>query len=51
MPAAMDPTCDRPHAVLVEKDGRLAISAAVGKHVTLDETLALLDALRDDRCR
>jgi AbrB family looped-hinge helix DNA binding protein len=41
----------RAQAVLVEKDGRLVISANVGRPVTLDETLALRDALRDDRGR
>ena len=42
---------DRPQAVLVEKNGRLVISGSAGRRVTLDETLQLRDALRDDRGR
>ena len=42
---------DRAEAVLVEKDGRLVISAEVGQPVTLEETLAIRDAMRDDRGR
>jgi AbrB family looped-hinge helix DNA binding protein len=40
---------DRDEAILVEKDGRLVISADAGQTVTLDETLAVRDALRAGR--
>jgi AbrB family looped-hinge helix DNA binding protein len=43
------PPDHREAAVLVEKDGLLVISAATGRGVTLDESLDLRDALRDDR--
>lgn len=42
---------DREEAVLVEKDGRLVISATTGQPTTLEETLALRDALRERRLR
>lgn len=42
---------DREDAVLVEKDGRLIISATTGKQTTLEEMLAVRDALRDSRFR
>ncbi len=38
---------DRDQAVLIEKDGRLVISAASGDPMTMDETLAVRDALRE----
>ncbi len=40
---------DREEAVLVEKDGRLVISASTGTPTTVDETLAVRDELRDSR--
>jgi AbrB family looped-hinge helix DNA binding protein len=40
---------DRDDAVLVEKGGRLIISAATGKPNTLAEMLAVRDRLRDSR--
>lgn len=40
---------DRDDARLVEKDGRLIISAATGKPTTLQETLVVRDSLRDNR--
>jgi len=43
------PLDDRAPAVLVEKDGRLVISADSDRTVTLAESLALRDALRDGR--
>jgi AbrB family looped-hinge helix DNA binding protein len=42
---------DREDAVLVEKNGRLIISAATGKHTTLEEMLSVRDTLRDSRFR
>jgi hypothetical protein len=40
---------DRDDAVLVEKGGRLIISAATGKPTTLEEVLTVRDRLRESR--
>ncbi|OHU94748.1 AbrB/MazE/SpoVT family DNA-binding domain-containing protein [Mycobacterium talmoniae] len=42
---------ERDNALLVEKDGRLIISAASGKPTTLDDMLSVRDSLRDSRFR
>jgi AbrB family looped-hinge helix DNA binding protein len=42
---------DRERAQLTEKDGRLVISAATGRAITLKETLAIRDELREGRGR
>lgn len=43
------PPDDREAAVLVEKEGRLVISSDTDRTVTLEESLALRDAIRDGR--
>ncbi|WP_343599477.1 AbrB/MazE/SpoVT family DNA-binding domain-containing protein [Mycobacterium sp.] len=40
---------DRDDAVLVEKGGRLVISAATGKPTTLEDMLSVRDRLRESR--
>ncbi|HMG39908.1 MAG TPA: AbrB/MazE/SpoVT family DNA-binding domain-containing protein [Acidimicrobiales bacterium] len=40
---------DRPEAVLIEKEGGLVIAEQAGRRETMDETLDLLDELRESR--
>jgi AbrB family looped-hinge helix DNA binding protein len=40
---------DRPQAQLVEEQGHLVVSAAVGESISLEETIALRDELREPR--
>ena len=42
---------DRPRAVLKKKNGKLVISAESGRRETMEETLALIDELRESRLR